>query len=282
MGENRGGSRLMKRVRLTGLAALLGCALFICGCEVQLYGNLSEGSANEVMAVLQEQGIACTKTAGAENTYNVMVDEVDFQRSMRLLERLNLPRRDYDSMGTVFAKSGIVSTPTEEKARMVYALSQELTQTLTRIDGVLEARVHIVMRNVSDLGQEISPASAAIFLKVNEAADSEGVMISNRVEDIRRMTMNAVPDLQAERVQVTIFPTEAPIPKGDSTAIRSKREHEMKIYLLIGGTLVAMLLVGSVIYFALFRKKPAKRRPPPSAAAEAAPGAPPADAGGEG
>ncbi len=272
----------MKQVQWTILSLLLGLALFVSGCEVQLYGNLSENSANEVIAVLQEQGIACTKTPGAEdNTYNVMVDEMDFQRSMRLLERLNLPRRDYDSMGTVFAKSGIVSTPTEEKARMVYALSQELTQTLTRIDGVLEARVHIVMRNVSDLGQEISPASATIFLKVNEAADSDGVMISNRVEDIRRMTMNAVPDLQSERVQVTIFPTEAPIPKGDSSALRSKREYEFKIYALIAGTLVALVLVGTLLYFFLFRKKPAKRRPPPTAPAESSDSAP-AESGTEG
>ncbi|MCD8351833.1 MAG: type III secretion inner membrane ring lipoprotein SctJ [Planctomycetaceae bacterium] len=230
---------------------------------MQLFADLSEGAANEILAVLQEQGIACTKRPGAEGTYMVMVDEMDFQRSMRLLERLNLPRQSYDSMGTVFAKSGIVSTPTEEKARMVYALSQELTQTFTRIDGVLEARVHIVMRNVSDLGQEISPASAAIFLKVNEAADSDGVLVANRVNDIRSLTMNAVPDLQGERVQVVIFPTEAPIPRGDSQAMRSRREHELRIYIIGAVTLVALLVVCGIGYFIFMRKRAPKKTPPP-------------------
>ncbi len=272
----------MGTTRRVFLSLLLALPLALCGCDVQLYGNLTENAANEILAVLQEQGIACSKVAGAENTYVVMVDELDFQRSMRLLERLNLPRPRYDSLGTVFAKSGIVSTPLEEKSRLVYALTQELTQTFTRIDGVLEARVHIVLRNVSDLGQEISPASAAVFLKVNEAADSEGVMVANRVNDIRNIMTNAVPDLQAERVQVTIFPTEAPIPKGDSSAVKGRRDHEFRLYLVAAGGVVGLALVGVVAFFLLSsRKKVKKKTPPPGAAAEAE-AAPAGEAGGAG
>lgn len=269
---------MLKRV----VAALvLLSALLLAGCgQIQLFGNLSESSANEIMAVLQEQGIDCSKVAGAENTYAVMVDELELQRSMRLLERLNLPRPVYESMGTVFAKSGIVSTPTEEKARMVYALTQELTETFSRITGVLEARVHIVMRDVSDLGAEISPASAAIFLKVNGDNDGPGLSTQKSVEDITNIAVNAVPDLSPGRVKVVVFPVETPIARGDSSALKARRERQTTMYMLVGGVVAALALLGGGGYFLMSRKKGAKKKTPPppsSLEAEAAPAPEPAE-----
>ena len=77
----------------------------------------------------------------------------------------NLPRSEFDTMGNVFAAKGMISSATEEKARMTYALSQELSDTFSRIDGVLTARVHVVLQTEDLATGKTTPASAAVFLR---------------------------------------------------------------------------------------------------------------------
>jgi type III secretion protein J len=48
-------------------------------------------------------------------------------------------------MGKVFKREGFVSSPLEERARLVHAMSQEIANTINNIDGVVTARVHLVV-----------------------------------------------------------------------------------------------------------------------------------------
>ena len=88
----------------------------------------------------------------------------------------------------MFAGDGMISSTSEVQARMSYALSQELADTLSRIDGVLTARVHVVL-GVNDKVNNITIApSAAVFLR--HTLDSPVV---NLVPEIRELVAGARP-----------------------------------------------------------------------------------------
>ena len=77
--------------------------------------------------------------------YTVMVDKARFADAINILKEAGLPKQEFQSMGQVFKKDGLISSPTQERAQMIFALSQELSRTVSEIDGVLSARVHLVL-----------------------------------------------------------------------------------------------------------------------------------------
>ncbi|MBR4616310.1 MAG: EscJ/YscJ/HrcJ family type III secretion inner membrane ring protein, partial [Kiritimatiellae bacterium] len=110
--------------RLT-LSMLLGAALLFAGCdkETTLHSGLPEQQANLVMAALLDVGISCHKTPGEEGTWNVMVVESRFADAVNILEKAGLPRREYQGIGEVFNKTGMISSPSEERIRFMDALA---------------------------------------------------------------------------------------------------------------------------------------------------------------
>lgn len=84
---------------------------------------------------------------------------------------------------------------------MAYAISQELSDTFSRIDGVLTARVHVVLGGTDQATDTRTLPSAAVFLR--HTPDSPVV---NLVAKIRELTSKAVPDLDYERVSVMLVP----------------------------------------------------------------------------
>ena len=59
----------------------------------------------------------------------------------------------------------MISSASEEQARMAYAISQELSDTFSRIDGVLTSRVHVVLGGTDQATDARILPSAAVFLR---------------------------------------------------------------------------------------------------------------------
>jgi type III secretion system YscJ/HrcJ family lipoprotein len=126
-------------------AALAAATLMLAACsEQELYGQLSERQANEMVAVLRSAGIAADKTS-QEGKFSVITPRNDFSQAVRTLNAQGYPRESFDTMGKVFKREGFVSSPLEERARLMHATSQEIANTIANIDGVVTARVHLVM-----------------------------------------------------------------------------------------------------------------------------------------
>lgn len=186
--------------RLRSAAAALCAALLLAGCKTEVYQGLSETQANAMMAVLMKNGIVPAKTSD-KTGYILSVESRQVAQTLELMRENNLPRPNYENMGEIFAAKGMISSATEERARMTYALSQELSETFSQIDGVLTSRVHVVLGS-EDLGTgKSTPASAAVFLRYTP--DSQA---PNLVARIKVLTANAVPGLSQDNVSVMLVP----------------------------------------------------------------------------
>lgn len=84
---------------------------------------------------------------------------------------------------------------------MAYAISQELSDTFSRIDGVLTARVHVVLGGTDQATDTRTLPSAAVFLR--HTPDSPVV---NLVAKIRELTVQGRAGLDYERVSVMLVP----------------------------------------------------------------------------
>lgn len=173
----------------------------LTGCQTEIYGRVSEKEANEMMSVLLMSGINAQKQVVDEKTWRVTVPNGSVGPALEILRLEGLPQENFVSIGDVFKKEGLVSTPSEERIRYIYAVSQELGRTLTEIDGVLNARVHVVIPANDPLSSVIKPASASIFIK--HRADSDLAMIAPAVKNL---VMRSIEGLSYENISLSFFP----------------------------------------------------------------------------
>jgi len=177
-------------------------ALLLAGCdkETTLHSGLEEQQANLVMAALIDAGIACHKAPGEEGTWNVTVDEKNFAAAVNLLEKAGLPRREHKGIGEVFKKTGMISSPSEERIRFMDALAQDLAKTISGIEGVVDARVHVVLPENDPFARHALPSSAAVAIRSRWDAD-----LTDIVPSVKGLVKNAIEGLQYEKIMVTVF-----------------------------------------------------------------------------
>lgn len=173
------------------IALVLGVALILSGCSdrVELHRQLSEQEANEVVAELADKHIRAQKIPAKDGVV-VAVSTADIGRAVRTLEAAGLPKVARTTLGDTFRKEGVISTPLEERARYIYALSQELEATLSNIDGVIVARVHVVLPERIAPGEPVQPASASVFIKHDPRLDPDNIRAR-----VRRMVASSIPGM---------------------------------------------------------------------------------------
>ena len=189
-------------MRLRFPLAAICMAVLLAGCDkdATLHAGLAERQANLVMAALLDAGIDCHKSPGEEGTWNVTVAESRFAEAVNLLERKGLPRNDHVGIGEVFKKTGMISSPSEERIRFMDALAQDLAKTISGIDGVVDARVHVVLPENDPFARHVLPSSAAVAIRSRWDAD-----ITDIIPSIKGLVKNSIEGLSAEKIMVTVF-----------------------------------------------------------------------------
>lgn len=230
-------------------AALLAvCAtLLLAGCKVALYSSLNEQEANEIVAVLAAEGITAAKERQEGNTWQVQVDEGRLGAALELLRAQGLPHDRYVSMGDVFQKQGLVSTPVEERMRYIHAVSQELSQTLRGVDGVVAARVHVVIPANDPLSDRVRPSSAAVFIKHRPDVDLR--LLTPAVKDL---VAHSIEGLTHDQVSLSLFEARtlpggaaaAPVPLPQVGGVLPMQTAVLLLGLLLAAAVCVMVLPG--------------------------------------
>jgi type III secretion protein J len=188
--------------------------VFLSGCKEDLFARVDERDANAALGVLYSEGISATKILAEGEFWKVEVDSKDLQKALLVTRNQGIPRERFSTMGDLFKKEGLVSTPSEVRMRYLFAVSQELSNTLSHIDGVISARVHPVMPVNDPLADKVLPASAAVFIKHLPEAD-----VQQMAPAIKTLVAKSIEGLSVEQVSLTFFATKAvaPIPVNDES-----------------------------------------------------------------
>jgi type III secretion protein J len=188
---------------LSGRLLVITAAFFLCACSQQLFGTLDENAANQVVGALRGEGLAAEKSKAGDEFWRVTVPNDDFARAVQILKRRNLPPRQFDGLGVVFKKESLVSTPTEERARLIHATSQELERSLMEMDGVLIARVHPVIPPHDPLNPGKVGATASVLIKYRQGAE-----VAGREAMVRGLVAAGVEGLAYDDVRVFMVAAE--------------------------------------------------------------------------
>ncbi|MDR0355122.1 MAG: type III secretion inner membrane ring lipoprotein SctJ [Deltaproteobacteria bacterium] len=180
--------------------------IFAVGCQTELYSGLSENEANLMLSLLLSRDIETEKVSRGKDGFAITVDKSDVVASLEILSDNGLPRTRHENLGQVFSGQGMISTPLEEQSRLSFALSEELSDTFSKIDGVLTARVHVVLATKDQTGAVLTPASAAVVLR--HLPDSP---VTNLTAKIREVSSKSVPGLSDDRVSVMLVPVRSEV-----------------------------------------------------------------------
>ena len=115
---------------------IVALAVLLQACDAELYTGLSEREATVMVATLARHGIPAKRVAEDEGRMTVTVDKDRFAEAVEVLDRLGLPQERFTNLGEVFQNNSLVSSPVQERAQMIYALSEELSHTVSQVDGV--------------------------------------------------------------------------------------------------------------------------------------------------
>ncbi|MEG5266159.1 type III secretion inner membrane ring lipoprotein SctJ [Pseudomonas sp. JDS28PS106] len=251
---------MFKRCRALRLTIVVMLAGLLQACDVDLYTNLGEREANTMLAVLLRDGIPASRKVQDDGRLKIVVDEKRFAQAMAVLDDAGLPGQTFSNMGEVFKGNGLVSSPVQERAQMVFALSEELSHTVSQIDGILSARVHVVLPDNDLLKRVISPSSASVLVRYDPRTE-----IDVLIPQIKTLVANGISGLGYDGVSVTAIKASVPAgverqaPMASFLGIWMLEQDLPRARLLFGVLLLAALAAGGVLGRQLWRRKRVER-----------------------
>ncbi|WIW50425.1 type III secretion inner membrane ring lipoprotein SctJ (plasmid) [Bradyrhizobium sp. 62B] len=208
------GQRVWRQAVIGAAMCLMMLILAGCAAKVELYRDLSPHEANEMLALLMRSGIDAERMADRNGTASLILAARDFPRAMSVLDNAGLPREHFTDLGTLFKKEGMISSPTDEQVRFLYGVTQELSQTLSRLDGVLSARVHAVLPEYG-VGERMAaaPAKAAVLIR-----QKPGAGIDQQQAKIKDLVAHSLKGVSYENVAVMVVDASEELAEVSSSA----------------------------------------------------------------
>ncbi len=197
--------RLPRLLRLPPILTpgILACILGLTGCGVPVAVGIDESDANRVMLSLDHAGVDATKETDptVEGKFRVSVGRDDAARALAVMSDEELPRPKSKGVLDAMDKGQLVPSQRAEHAQFVSGLAGDLERTLTGLDGVLSARVHLNVPEqnpLHDLSQEKATASVLV--------EHRGVAPPLTENAVQRLVAGGVRGLSPDNVSVVMVP----------------------------------------------------------------------------
>lgn len=182
---------------LIGIAAAVAAGVVIVLWSKEptyslLYGNLGQQDAAQIAQALDTNNIPYKLDAG---TITVPADRVHDARLK--LAAQGLPEGD-GGFAVMSKEPGFGVSQFMEGARYQHALETELARTISNLQPVEGARVHLALPRQSAFVRDRRPPSASVFLQMKPGRRLE----SEQVTAIVNLVASSIPELEADQVTV--------------------------------------------------------------------------------
>jgi type III secretion protein J len=203
-----------KNYRSFHLPFLVGILLLsVVACaRIQIYQDLTENDANEILVALQDRGIEAQKVKEEKSqqvSWSVQVAQKDAATARKILVENNLPRKKQLGISGICKEKGLIPTPEEEKCRKILAMKGEIINSLERIPGVIDADVVLNIPDISEFSTETQSSkrpTASAVLRVRKTP--EGLELTE--PKIQRYISNTVENLDPRDVSAVIAYVQPP------------------------------------------------------------------------
>lgn len=160
-----------------------------------LYSDLSTTDSSAIAGKLEEAGIRYSVSPDGSR---VLVPDAEIGRSRMLLAGAGLPNGGSLGYELFDKQSGYGTTNFIQNINQVRALEGELVRTISAVDGVKSARVHLVLPQRELFSRDSRAASASVFVGIKP-----GVRLSNeQIVAIQHLVASAVPQLKPTNVSI--------------------------------------------------------------------------------
>ncbi len=180
--------------------------LLVSCSKTELYHNLSEDEVNEILVVLQENGISATKKKEIvrnEVTWTVAVESHDLSRARAILVERNLPRRKQRDIADVYSGDALIESEGQQKAKFIIGMRGNVINALRKNPDVIDADVVINIPDKEEFGssdQKKRP-TASLIIKIRPTAEAQATLTEAKLQ---RVVASAIPDLDPRDVTVII------------------------------------------------------------------------------
>lgn len=160
-----------------------------------LYGNLSDSDASSVVQALQTASIEykLDSSSGA-----IMVPAERVHDARLQLAGQGLPQGKNASVELMSKDPGFGVSQFMENARYQYALEGELARTISSLQAVEAARIHLALPQQSAFVHDRRPASASVLLQLRPGNRLQ----AEQVSAIVHLVASSIPELDSDNVTV--------------------------------------------------------------------------------
>lgn len=183
------------------LLTLVGLVVFFVFIAVRsaapnmtlLYGDLSSSDTTAIAAQLDMSNIPYQMSADGGQ---IMVPQSEVGSARMLLAREGLPGNGSMGYEIFDRQQGFGTTSFVQNINQLRALEGEIARTITTLEPIRTARVHLVLPERALFSRESQPATASVFVSLRNTAN----VGAEQIASIRHLVASAVPQLKPDRV----------------------------------------------------------------------------------